>query len=1089
MKYEDFLAAWKASQQLDAPDSQRRFTIDQVQIHGTAKDRYAQFKVDVAVRLLTDKPVVVPLGMAGAILESQPQADDGDSARAGSYLDYDPQRGGFVAGLEGQPGEVRNLSLEVLVPLLRDGDATTLRLNCPRAVASRLTLSVAAEVGDVSVTGGALVSPAPAADGQLLLTVAGLGGDFQLTWKTAAAQRAELATVLSASGALLVSIDGRSIRTDARISVRSYGGSFDRFRVRLPAGAKLIQDGPAATGDVEAARPDYQITVEPDRSPGNSRRDSAISRQVVLVELPQRQQGPIAVELATEQPLSLGGADREIELAGFEVLGAVRQFGDVGLQVADDWQLRWDEGRYVRQVDPSALPSHLQRPLSAAFQYDRQPWSLRARLDTRPLRVHVTPDYVLECLPDEARLRVHLVYNMPGARAFEFRVAMQGWELTADPIESGGIVDRDRAMLTREGMLVLPLTQTSTRRAEVTFRARRPILGGSDRIHFPLPVPAADTAAVAELTVLAPPGIELLPDMSGSTGLIATPITEGGLSPVDDQGRQVFRYRSFLPEAVFAATRIVRPRDISAEVTARLNVTTAECRVEQSIDYQVRYQPIKQLQLELPSEWLPGEEQVEVTLEKISQPGTTAATLETPLETPLSFVLATGEVEAGGSPSPRRAVVSLPQPRMDRFRVRLRYVVSLDKPAVDSGAYEVPLVRPGDGRLISQRVVVHAPRGLRVSVDPAADVESWQPADTWPGEATPLDAQEYVATQPALSIPLAFSAVDSLAPQNATVERVWLQTWLAGNVRQDRAAFRFRSAGTLAAIELPPDVSPHEVEVVLDGKLADVPSRDEGRLVVRLSGASAGEAAAEQPHTLELRYRQIDVSPWVARRRLTPPQMIGATAWSEVYWQVVMPGELHIVSSPGALAAVGPWQWLGSFWGRRPALTQTDLENWSGATWAHADEARLAPSAAQNEYLYSGLAPLASIEIVTMPRWLIVLLASGAVLALAVVWVYAPIVGRGWVMVSLAIVVAALAVSFPEPAALLGQAAVLGLVLATVVALLRRLTLRPVRWPQFTTSSGSSIHSPLARSDSFVAPPPPASTSPTARARLSDSQR
>jgi len=426
---------------------------------------------------------------------------------------------------------------------------------------------------------------------------------------------------------------------------------------------------------------------------------------------------------------------------------------------------------------------------------------------------------------------------------------------------------------------------------------------------------------------------------------------------------------------------------------------------------------------------------------------------------------------------------------MGRFQVRLRYAINLDTPAAESNVCQVPLIRPSDGRLESQRVVVHTPRELTVAVPSADGAQSWWPASVLPSDMTARSTQEFVANQPALTIPLVFIPVDSMAPQNATVERVWLQTWLAGSVRQDRAAFRFRSTGTLAAVELPPDVSPREVEVVLDGQLAVVPSREAGRLVVRLKNTPTDERDAEGSHTLELRYRQIGQSSWVAHRRLTPPQMIGTTVWSEVYWQVVLPGDLHVVRAPADLAAVGPWQWLGSFGGRRPPLSQADLEDWSGATGAIADAGRLAPSAAQNEYLYSGLAPLGSIEIVTMPRWLIVLQASGAVLALAVLWVYVPLVRRGWILLGLAILVAELSVAFPEPAALFGQAAVLGVVLAVVVALVRRLTLRPRGWPQLSSSSGSSIHSPLSRSDSFVAPLPPASTSPTARARLSDSHR
>ena len=56
--------------------------------------------------------------------------------------------------------------------------------------------------------------------------------------------------------------------------------------------------------------------------------------------------------------------------------------------------------------------------LTAAFQYDRQPWSLAVNVSPRQSRVHVTPQYDLELLPEEARLNVRLAYQNFGARAF-----------------------------------------------------------------------------------------------------------------------------------------------------------------------------------------------------------------------------------------------------------------------------------------------------------------------------------------------------------------------------------------------------------------------------------------------------------------------------------------------------------------------------------------------------------------------------------------------------------------------------------------------------------------------------------------------
>ena len=154
-------------------------------------------------------------------------------------------------------------------------------------------------------------------------------GPFRLTWRTPEAAAGAFATVLNSQGAVRVAIDGRSVRTNARLTVQSYGGSFDRLRVQLPRGAQLIQDRATPSAD---ENPGYRISLEP-LPPDAGPQNAGTRRQVVLVEFPDKQRGPVAIDLATEQPIGLEN-DSMVELGGMEVLGAVRQFGDVALQVA-----------------------------------------------------------------------------------------------------------------------------------------------------------------------------------------------------------------------------------------------------------------------------------------------------------------------------------------------------------------------------------------------------------------------------------------------------------------------------------------------------------------------------------------------------------------------------------------------------------------------------------------------------------------------------------------------------------------------------------------------------------------------------------
>src|SRR5258707_10617530 len=92
----------------------------------------------------------------------------------------------------------------------------------------------------------------------------------------------------------------------------------------------------------------------------------------------------------------------------------------------------------------------------------------------------------------------------------------------------------------------------------------------------------------------------------------------------------------------------------------------------------------------------------------------------------------------------------------------------------------------------------------------------------------------------------------------------------------------------------------------------------------------------------------------------------------------------QLVESPPQLVTLDGWQWLGTFWGRLPTKTQADLESWVSAT------TQPAPSRRQNEYLFSGFAPVATIEVLIVPRWLIVLMISASIFAAIVAWTFVP---------------------------------------------------------------------------------------------------
>ncbi|MCC7476204.1 MAG: hypothetical protein IT425_12475 [Pirellulales bacterium] len=1158
MTYEDFLKAWKQLNQIEAADTRPGYSLERIEFEGEVIDQRAELVCRATVLLMEDGVTKVPLGLVGAMVLDEPvfgvkgeekknnekidnekkgdgkegdESKNADEQRATGApqdravgrrtsspskvvrdrLSYDVEQGGLVAHFDGKAGTRRTLELRLVVPLLHDGPETTFPLNCPRAVASDLALQIGTGVSEVRATTGTVVSQGTSSQSGTLVKVVGPVGLFRLTWRNVRGDTPTLASALSAVSTVRTTIDGRGIRSHARITVRSYGGTFDQFRIRLPAGAQLVDARPESSSVPEPAyrirlegpsastrgvstktghEKDRRPTREEDRVAGanDSEQGSEIADgQIIVVELPEKQRGPVVIDLATEQTLGVEANEGHVKIAGFEVLGAVRQYGDIALNVADDWQTQWKASEYMRQVDPSELDKSLQTPRpTAAFQYDRATWSLDVHVARRLLRVHVTPQYEMECLPEEVRLEMRLSYQAFGARAYEFRVALNGWEITGDPIESGSLVDRDRVEVRDEGTLILPLLQASSRRAEVSITLRRSLSRDASRLELPLPMPIADSVGTGDLVLSSSPELELLPDLTSSVGVGAA-----SLSPYEDgkagRGANRLHFRTLLPGVKLVTDRATRPREVVARTSATISLTAEGAEVEEQIDYSVKYEPIAELTFQVPSDLALQSEPLEVQLY-----GSAASKgIAEDQGALLKLVPVKGKSAEEVLDTTVVIRAELPRQLLGNFSVRVRYRSRFQTTHSEEGSLAVPLVYPtienGSG---PYRATVRSARNRIVAIDGAADRASWNPSPTREAELDQPDTDafalyEFVSSSPESYLPLVVRTGRNDVPSTTIIDRAWLQTWLASGVEQTRAAFLFRSTSDRAAVELPPQASAHEFEVLVDRKPAEILGRTQGRLVVRISEPEPTHKPRqpiERSHTLELRTRRSYQPHVLTRYRFTPPQMEGATALSHVYWQIVLPADMHVVKAPHQLVSASKWQWFGTFWGREPLLSQPKLEEWVGAS------EQLAPTDSQNQYLFTGLLPVATIEVVTGPRWLIVLGASTAALGLVVAWLYVPAVRRRWIIWPLVAAAIAGSIVYPEPSLLAAQASIVGAVLSLLALAIYKLvnpTLRPGVIPVLSASSQRIVQ---PRSESVVFTPlvTSASTAPTAPLRTTD---
>ena len=53
----------------------------------------------------------------------------------------------------------------------------------------------------------------------------------------------------------------------------------------------------------------------------------------------------------------------------------------------------------------------------------------------------------------------------------------------------------------------------------------------------------------------------------------------------------------------------------------------------------------------------------------------------------------------------------------------------------------------------------------------------------------------------------------------------------------------------------------------------------------------------------------------------------------QIYWQLILPANEHLVASPDGFSGEFVWRWSGWFWfwGRNPLLDQAELESWAEA--------------------------------------------------------------------------------------------------------------------------------------------------------------
>lgn len=980
---EDFEDLYKLKHQLTQGDRRPRYSLQQMSATGTVVSAaFAEVSLQFRILVREDQWTRVPLRLDDAVLREPAQYE----GKGENFLHYEGDGEGYVAWIRGQAGQQHQVTLKMLVPLATVGEETRMRLWVPRSTASELKLKVPLPGAMAKVSEGATLQTASSSKNETELTVVGLGGDFELSWFRSGVKIAEVPTVLEAFGNVSARIDSRGIDAEATLSVRSYGAPFDRFRVRLPQEAELVPGN--STGYTVAA-------VEESQSGG-------LKQRVVEVRLSKRTTGPVEVHLATNRATDALKPGTWLDLAGFEVVGAARQWGTIAISAVGDWQVLWGPSRGVRQIDQ--LPEALRRKdVVAGFDYFVQPYSLTVRLVPRKTRINVEPEYLVLVESDQIRLDAKLRYTVRGAKVYALEVSLPDWQL--DEIGPDGLVAVDGVPTGTAGpTLSIPLAQPSVGQFELRIRAHRPLTADSKTVSVTLPQPQASAPASALVVVSPADNIELIPNSKGTVGLLRQPGTAAMDLPPRQQEPLV--YRSEAARAMFSASLRRHAQRISVDIASQVNLDGAGGTVQQKFAYQIAHEPTDHVTLTVPRALAgPGRIELKVDDQSVTPIAMTEESSETSKTMPLRVVL--------------------PKVCIGACELTARYALEPLKISTEKRTQvDVPLVMPEEGELTGNKVSISASPELRVESHPGI----WQALDAGLPRAGQRRGLQLSTSRRCGQIELEVQSEPG-SETSVVVERACVQTWLTGpprTSRQDRAVFQFTSRRREIEVTLPIEAALDQLYILLDGKRLTVPTTAEGSLVVPL--ASDGITSR---HLLDLRYHFATPRSPLGTLSIEFPKL-GSDVWiRRMYWQLVLPRGEHIISPPDAFTGEYRWGWCGYFWGRQPLLDQAQLENWVGVR----SSAGSVPSTA-NCYLFSSLGRVEQCQLWTAGRTAVVSIASGIALLVGLLLIYFPMLRHPASLLVATVVLAALGVLYPESAILGAQAATLGLLLSLAAALL-----------------------------------------------------
>ena len=1014
LSLEEYLRIYNQQNDVEDDNTPPDFTLDQAVYSGRTTETHLVFTAEFRVQLIQpakEQWVKVPLRLPQSVMRAAPKY----SGAGKFFVTWDSQLG-HVVWLRGDINSQHVITLNLTRPLRSTGQVTELILKIPAARSQFRQLVVP-------------VSKAQAVGGELDVRTSNNGNattsfafDFQseelvFGWSTETAVSAQQLARLQASVETSFAVhQNRNVSARGVFKVGGLGSNVTDFEVLLPSGMSLIDLPsqvfrvsriPVADGEADTKREKVRVSIV-------------------------RPQPNVTVLLEAEMTYDETEMDTNQSFNGFEVVGAVKQSGNLSISTTSNWDVVWqlsgDMRRTPRVFEGSTGSPGIQQ---FDFEYYNVAYTVVGVLQERENQFRVVPTYLMEVSPTQIRMTATLRCIYSGTGQYRLSGNWLGWEL--DQVFQS--VDDSLQLVTAElvdGRLDFQVSTADTdSRGEfdVIIRARRQlpeISNETDRV-LNLAVPQivasseknASILRGAQTVVLQPAdNVELVPDSENIEGLLAGSL--GDMIEVDlpeyQQTPLVFNSLPNLAEGEpirFVGTIGVRQRSVLVASSTTIQLEEKFAAFEQVLDYQIAYEPIRQINLKVPG-IVRRPENLKVFLQLENSTGEDGSG---------SSVLPWSVVPSSIQADTVREQLEIEQVTVDlladyrgALRIKLRYQEQLPLLMADSSQrVNFLLVSPmtDEVRLVQNQVAINT-QDIFIS-EPAGDV--WQVVRGVASEETGTDSLRLQASEGATNLPVQMRMRRDVTRTSTLIQRRWVQTALLNGQCRERMSLLVRTNETDLQIQFQVRcLDPGTLIVAVNNQRVPVEQvvlDSQGKLTVRLSAANV-----ESDYRIELWYMRLDFDS--KSLELPLPQVINSKMSGSTYWQVVTTNDQHLLGSPRGWTPEYDWAWSGFYWFRDSALEQSDLESWVGVN------VQLALPENTNQYLLSTVGEVTTLKASITGRSTLLFWLSGLVLIVGLAILRLNFMQQPMVIFSVGLLAALAAVWIPELMLLVLQASFLG---------------------------------------------------------------